>query len=557
MSPKRFPIINLLTAFLVVGATVFCLLTYFHADFTFECIVDTAQSLFNLLEAPNYSSTLYSPILCIVLGCYLLRFVSATPQSNFWVTFILLVLVIRYLTWRTFSTLDLSSWIEIFLGLTLYSTELIELAVFTLIRITSVFSSSEQRLKEADRLSDDISSGRYLPSIDVLIPTYDEPEFVVRRTVLGCLSMDYPNKQVYILDDTRRPFIRDLAEKLGCKYITRSNNQYAKAGNLNNALLQTNGQLIAVMDADFVPFKDFLNRTVGFFQKSDIGLVQTPQSFYNPDHYARNLCIDHLVPYDLAYCFEVNYSQRDYLNTATCFGTGYLVRRDALNQVGGYFTKCINEDTSTSLKILLQGYRVIFLNEKLTIGESPRTYVDLVKQRVRWHHSDYQTILCRNDLVNWRKLSYFQLPFFIVWYIRPFLPLTRTISIFILLTCMMLGFKPFVATYNEFIFFWLPWLAASIMSYGWFSGYRTTFLWQGLYDMLLLYPLVKCQLSAFKKPFGQAFNVTRKAVQSSRKTYNFSLTYPLLVGAILIVVIILTRFFSSLASNQTISSTLR
>ena len=553
LPPKRFLIINLLTAFLVVGSTIFCLVAYLQSDFTLECIVVTPQSLFNLLEAPECSFALYSPFLSVVLGCYVLRFVSPTARSKFGVTFVLLALVIRYLTWRSFSSLDLYSWAEIFLGLILYSTELIDLAVFVLTRITSIFSTSEQRSKEADRLSQDVSSGRYLPSIDVLIPTYDEPEFVVRRTVLGCLSMEYPNKQVYILDDTRRPFIRDLAEKLGCKYITRSNNQYAKAGNLNNALLETNGQLIAVLDADFVPFSDFLSRTVGFFQESDVGLVQTPQSFYNPDHYARNLCIDHLVPYDLASCFEVNYSQRDYLNTATCFGTGYLVRRDALNQVGGYFTKCINEDTSTSIRILLQGYRVIFLDEKLTIGESPRTYIDLVKQRVRWHLSDYQTTLCRGDLVIWQKLSYFQLPFFIIWYIRPFLPLTRTISLFILLTCILLGIKPFIATYNEFIFFWLPWLAASIMSYGWLSEYRTTFLWQGFFDMLLLYPLLKCQISAFKKPFGQPFNVTRKAVQSSRKAYNLSLTYPLLIGVIIILAVILNQVFSSLASNQIIS----
>lgn len=70
--------------------------------------------------------------------------------------------------------------------------------------------------------------------------------------------------------------------------------------------------------------------------------------------------------------------------------------------------------------------------------------------------------------------------------------------------------------------------------------------------MLLLYPLLKCQISAFKKPFGQAFNVTRKAVQSSRKAYNFSLSYPLVMGAILISIIILTQVFSSFASHQTI-----
>ena len=111
--------------------------------------------------------------------------------------------------------------------------------------------------------------------------------------------MDYPNKTVYILDDTRRPHIKALAEELGCKYITRPDNKHAKAGNLNNALKQTNGELISIMDADFVPFKNFLTRTVGFFQNSKIDLVQTPQYFYNPHYHARNLGLDRMLPNDL------------------------------------------------------------------------------------------------------------------------------------------------------------------------------------------------------------------------------------------------------------------
>ncbi len=108
--------------------------------------------------------------------------------------------------------------------------------------------------------------------------------------------MDYPNKTVYILDDTRRPHIKAIAEELGCKYITRRDNKHAKAGNLNNALKQTNGEFISIMDADFVPFKNFLTRTVGFFQNSKIDLVQTPQYFYNPDYHARNLGLDCILP---------------------------------------------------------------------------------------------------------------------------------------------------------------------------------------------------------------------------------------------------------------------
>jgi cellulose synthase (UDP-forming) len=92
--------------------------------------------------------------------------------------------------------------------------------------------------------SQDVLSGRYLPSVDVFVPTYNEPEYIVRRTVIGCQAMEYPNKTIYILDDTRRPFIKALAEELRCEYITRPDNTHAKAGNLNNALRYTQGELI-------------------------------------------------------------------------------------------------------------------------------------------------------------------------------------------------------------------------------------------------------------------------------------------------------------------------
>lgn len=82
---------------------------------------------------------------------------------------------------------------------------------------------------------------------------------------------------------------------MGCEYITRSDNRHAKAGNLNQAIAQTDGDLIVVFDADFVPTQNFLTRTVGFFQDEQIGLVQTPQSFYNFDPIARNLGLENIL----------------------------------------------------------------------------------------------------------------------------------------------------------------------------------------------------------------------------------------------------------------------
>ena len=125
-----------------------------------------------------------------------------------------------------------------------------------------------------------------------MIPTYNEPLFILKRTVIGCQALNYADKAIYLLDDTNRPEVKALAEELGCEYMARSDHQYAKAGNLNHAIAQTQGSLIVVFDADFVPTTNFLTRTIGFFQDPQVALVQTPQSFYNADPIARNLGLE-------------------------------------------------------------------------------------------------------------------------------------------------------------------------------------------------------------------------------------------------------------------------
>lgn len=187
----------------------------------------------------------------------------------------------------------------------------------------------KNRRPEADAAALAVKSGHYQPWVDIFIPTYNEPLTILRRTIVGCQALDYPHKRIYVLDDTRRPALRELACELGCEYLSRPDNRHAKAGNLNHALTQTKGELIAVFDADFVPTRNFLTRTVGFFQTPDIGLVQTYQSFYNPDPIARNLGLEDHLPQEVE-IFSRHYQVlRDGIETALCYGSSFVVRRSA------------------------------------------------------------------------------------------------------------------------------------------------------------------------------------------------------------------------------------
>jgi cellulose synthase (UDP-forming) len=123
-------------------------------------------------------------------------------------------------------------------------------------------------------------------TVDVFITTYNEPVDLVRLTVEAALRIHWPRLKVYVLDDCARPLMRATAAELGSGYITRGEEwtgkpRHAKAGNVNNALMSTDGEFILILDADQIPDPRIVQRTIGYFRDPALALVQTPQAFYN------------------------------------------------------------------------------------------------------------------------------------------------------------------------------------------------------------------------------------------------------------------------------------
>ncbi len=212
------------------------------------------------------------------------------------VTLILITLSIvvstRYIWWRLSETLQFGSVLEAFLGIGLILAELYAWLVLVLGYIQTAWPLERSPLA----LPED--AGLW-PTVDLFIPTYNEPLAVVQTTVFGALSVDYPldRLRIYILDDGRREEFREFAEAVGVGYITRDNNLHAKAGNLNHALSLTDGELVALFDSDHVPTRAFLQLTVGWFMRDpQLALVQTPHHFYSPDPFERNLRAGTTVP---------------------------------------------------------------------------------------------------------------------------------------------------------------------------------------------------------------------------------------------------------------------
>lgn len=181
---------------------------------------------------------------------------------------------------------------------------------------------------------------------DVFITTYNEPVEMVMATARAAVRIRYPHR-TWILDDGARADMARAAQAAGVGYITRTEDwvgkpRHAKAGNLNNALLQTDGEFLLILDADQVPHPDILDKTLGYFADDpEVALVQTPQWFVNVDD------ADPLGSQAPLFYGPIQQG-KDGWNAAFFCGSNAVLRRDALMQLGivGYVRSL--EDSLTS-----------------------------------------------------------------------------------------------------------------------------------------------------------------------------------------------------------------
>ncbi|MBD3880846.1 glycosyltransferase [Phormidium tenue FACHB-886] len=482
------------------------------------------------LEVPMVAGGyLIVPTVALFLIVLLVMRVSPQPRtwSRFVVVGILLALTIRYILWRSLSTLNVSTPLNGVFSMGLFALEMLMMTSST-IQLFLMLQVRDRR-READWLAMDVIEGRFTPMVDILIPTYNEPPFILKRTVIGCQAIDYLHKTVYLLDDTHRPEVKALAEELGCEYLARPDNSHAKAGNLNNAINQTQGDLIVVFDADFVPTTNFLTRTIGFFQNPQVALVQTPQSFYNPDPIARNLGLENvLTPEE-----EVFYRQiqpiRDGAGSVICSGTSFVVRRTALEAAGGFVTDSLSEDYFTGIRLSAQGYRLVYLDEKLSAGLAAENISAHAVQRLRWARGTLQAFFIQSNPLTIRGLNPLQRLAHFEGLLHWFTSISRVGFMIMPLAYSFLGVIPLRAAPAELLYFFLPYYLVQIAVFSWLNFRSRSALLSDIYSLVLCFPLALTVIQAMLNPFAKGFRVTPKGTASNRFSFNWHLAWPLLI----------------------------
>ncbi|NDV02049.1 UDP-forming cellulose synthase catalytic subunit [Pseudoroseicyclus tamaricis] len=434
------------------------------------------------------------------------------------------VIVMRYALWRVFETLPEPGFTLSFIcAVTLLAAEAYAVLVFFL---SSFITSDPTRRPFPPTVAPE-----RLPTVNVLVPSYNEPTEMLRITLAACKNMVYPAEKltVVLCDDggtdqrcndsdkakataarARRAELQALCAELGVMYSTRARNEHAKAGNMSAALARLDGDLVVVFDADHVPTRDFLARTVGYFvEDPKLFLVQTPHFFLNKDPIMRNLELSENVPPENEMFYSFIHRGLDRWDGAFFCGSAAVLRRAALDSVGGFSGETITEDAETALDIHASGWRSMYLNRAMIAGLQPETFASFIQQRGRWATGMMQIMLLKNPMFR-RGLTMAQRLCYINSMACWLFPIIRLIFLCAPLAYLFFGAEILVATFQEAMAYMLGYLAVSfLVQNALYSRFRWP-LMSEIYEIAQTPYLAQAVIKTLIKPRGAKFNVTAK-----------------------------------------------
>jgi cellulose synthase (UDP-forming) len=411
----------------------------------------------------------------------------------------------RYLFWRVTQTLEF----ETLLGGTLS----IGLLLAETYAATLLFLSYVQLTWPLDRKPVPLPPDpAQWPTVDIYVPSYNEDLDIVRPTVLAAMNIDWPRDRmnVYILDDGRRPAFRQFAEEVGCGYIIRPDNKGAKAGNINHALKHTDGEYIAIFDCDHAPTRAFLQLTAGWLVRDRrIAMVQTPHFFYSADPFERNLARRRPVPNEGLLFYGAIQPGNDLWNAAFFCGSCALIRREALEEVGGVPHQTVTEDCHCSLLMQKKGWHTAYIRLPLAAGLATERLSIHMGQRMRWARGMIQILRQENtpmvrELTIAQRLCYTTAGFSFLFALPRIVFLTSPLAF------LFLGQNIIAASPLAIIAYAGSHMIHAFGTAARLNGRNRHSFWSEIYEATLAGPLVRVTLATIWDPLKGKFNVTDK-----------------------------------------------
>ena len=430
----------------------------------------------------------------------------------------------RYMYWRVTDTVGFTNWVDACFG---FGLLLAELYAF-LVLLIGYFQTAWPLQRRPVPMPQDVDTW---PSVDVFIPTYNEPLEVVKQTVFSAMQMDWPKDRlhVYVLDDGRREEFRDFCEELGVGYLTRDNNAHAKAGNINAALAVTGSDYVAIFDCDHIPTRSFLQICMGWFIRDPkLAMLQTPHHFFSPDPFEKNLDTFHAMPNEGELFYGIVQDGNDLWNAAFFCGSCAIIKRAPLLEVGGVAVETVTEDAHTALKLSRHGYNTAYLELPQAAGLATESLSAHVGQRIRWARGMAQ--ICRVDnplfgpgLKLGQRLCYFNAM------LHFFYGLPRLVFLTAPLAYLFFSAHVFQATAAMITAYALPHLMHASITNSRIQGRFRYSFWNEVYESVLAWYIMRPVLVAFVNPKLGKFNVTAKGGVIEQSYFDWSIARPYLI----------------------------
>ncbi len=427
----------------------------------------------------------------------------------------------RYLWWRYTSTLNWDDPVSLTCGLLLLAAETYSWVVLVLGYFQTIWPLQRKPIA----MPADVETW---PAIDIMIPTFNEDLSVVRPTLYAALGIDWPHDKlaIYLLDDGNRPEFRAFAAEIGVNYLARPTHEHAKAGNINFALSRSTGEFIAIFDCDHVPTRSFLQMTLGwFFKDLRLGMLQTPHHFFSPDPFERNLGRFRRAPNEGSLFYGLVQDGNDLWNSAFFCGSCAVLRRKALEEIGGMAVETVTEDAHTSLRLHRHGYTSAYIRIPQAAGLATESLSAHIRQRVRWARGMVQIFRLDNPLLG-KGLSVAQRLCYANAMLHFLSGIPRLIFLTAPLAFLILHAYIIYAPGLVILLYVLPHMIHASLTTSRVQGkYRYSF-WSEIYETVLAWHIARPSTMVLFNPYNAKFDVTAKGGLVQKPYIDWVITRP-------------------------------
>jgi cellulose synthase (UDP-forming) len=450
-----------------------------------------------------------------------------------------LTLSCRYLWWRYTETLNWDDPLSLTFGLLLIGAETYSWTVLVLGYFQTLWPLNRQPVSMPPEIT-------HWPSVDILVPTFNEPLSVVKPTLYAAMGIDWPQDKlnIYILDDGTREEFREFAASVGVNYVVRPTHEHAKAGNINHALhVACRSDYVAIFDCDHVPTRSFLQLTMGWFLKDHrLAMLQTPHHFFSPDPFERNLGRFRQTPNEGSLFYGLVQDGNDTWDAAFFCGSCAVLRRSALDQIGGIAVETVTEDAHTSLRLHRQGFTSAYIRIPQAAGLATESLSAHIGQRIRWARGMVQIFRLDNPLFG-KGLKLVQRLCYANAMLHFLAGIPRLIFLLAPLAFLLCHAYIIYAPALAIAIYVLPHMLHTSLTNSRIQGRWRHSFWSEVYETVLAWYIARPTTVALFNPHKGTFNVTAKGGLVAERHLDWVITKPYMMLVLLNIAGIVMAFW--------------